>query len=89
MSIASLQLARCRSCNASIYWLKNDTTGRTAPIDARQDPTGPVTIAAEGGELRYHVLTKAELEAGDRRAWEELDAAVASLSGDAGEGRSS
>ena len=55
------QFARCRSCQAEIFWCKNDTTGKTAPIDAAPDPGGPVTILDDG---RYHVLTKAELEAG-------------------------
>ena len=64
MSLADLQLSHCRSCNAQIYWLKNDTTDKPAPIDARPDQTGPVIVTVEGGALRYHVLTKAELGAG-------------------------
>lgn len=64
MSIAGLQLSRCKSCGQTIYWLKNDTTGRPAPIDAKPDQSGPVIIAVEGGALRYHVLSKAEKDAG-------------------------
>lgn len=64
MSIADLQLSHCRSCGASIYWLKNDTTGRPAPIDARPDSSGPVIITVEGKQLRYHVLHADELAAG-------------------------
>ena len=64
MSIANLQLARCRSCDAAIYWLKNDSTGRPAPIDVRPSSDGPVIITVEGGALAYHVLTKAEKDAG-------------------------
>lgn len=64
MSIADLQLSHCRSCGASIYWLKNDTTGRPAPIDARPDATGNIVITVEGGALRYRVLSPDELAAG-------------------------
>jgi hypothetical protein len=64
MSLAELEVSYCRSCGASNYWLKNDTTGRPAPIDVKADPDGSVIIAAEGGALRYHVLTKAEKDAG-------------------------
>lgn len=61
MSIASLQLARCRSCQAEIVWRTNDTTGKRAPIDAAPDPAGPCIILEDG---RYHVLTTSEREAG-------------------------
>lgn len=64
MSIADLHLSNCKSCGAQIYWLKNDTTGRPAPIDARPDSTGNVIITVEGKALTYHVLTKAERDAG-------------------------
>lgn len=64
MTIADLKLSSCSSCGQFIYWLKNDTTGRPAPIDVRPDSTGPVIITVESTQLRYHVLTKAELAAG-------------------------
>lgn len=64
MSLADLQLSHCRSCNAQIYWLKNDTTGKPAPIDTKPDQAGSVIVTVDGGALRYHVLTKAELTTG-------------------------
>jgi len=63
-TIADLKVEHCDSCRAPIYWLRNDNTGRPAPIDARQDPAGPIIIRADGGNLLYHVLTKVELNVG-------------------------
>lgn len=64
MSTAGLQLAWCRSCEAPIFWLKNDSTGKPAPIDVDPNPEGPVIITVEEKALTYHVLTDAELAAG-------------------------
>jgi hypothetical protein len=63
-TLADLKQEYCRSCSAPIYWLRNDTTGRPAPIDVRPVQDGPVIITADGGQLHYHVLSKAEKDAG-------------------------
>jgi hypothetical protein len=34
----------CRSCNATIIFLKNDKTGRPMPIDPEPDQSGNVVI---------------------------------------------
>jgi len=62
--MAELKTSNCNSCMRPIYWLRNDTTGRSAPIDAAADPDGPIIIRSDGGNLLYHVLTKDELNSG-------------------------
>lgn len=76
------QAGHCRSCGAPVRWLTNDKTGKVAPIDVASADDGAVILAGAG---RYHVLTKAEREAGvsrprhsnhwqtcpDRAAWKE------------------
>lgn len=54
---------RCRTCDARIFWAINDRTGKRSPIDDVPDPDGPIVIVS-GPPPVYHVLTKAEREAG-------------------------
>lgn len=49
----------CRSCNAKIYWLKNDKTGKPAPIDVAPSDAGNVEIDLSAHT--YHVLGRPEL----------------------------
>ena len=51
----------CRSCGAAIYWLKHQTTGKVAPIDAFSDPAGNIVVALSAGV--YWLAPKERLEA--------------------------
>jgi hypothetical protein len=64
VTLADLKTGNCSKCFSRIYWLPNDNTGKAAPIDINPDPDGPVIVTTEGGQVRYHVLTKDELAAG-------------------------
>jgi hypothetical protein len=44
----------CRSCGASVYWLKHHETGKLAPIDAEPVPDGNIVIEGE----TYKILAK-------------------------------
>lgn len=44
--------ARCRACDAEIWWLENQTTGKKAPIDAEPDPKGNVVASLHDGLYR-------------------------------------
>ena len=46
----------CRSCHGKIYWLKNETTGKPAPIDAA--PSGAGNIEIDLGKRTYRVVGK-------------------------------
>lgn len=37
-------MAKCNSCGAEIYWLKNQKTSKPAPIDAQPSPTGNILV---------------------------------------------
>jgi hypothetical protein len=62
--MVELSSTKCGSCNASVYWLRNDKTKRWAPIDVDPVPDGSVTIHVEGGHTVYHVLTNEEKATG-------------------------
>ena len=47
----------CRSCHAKIFWLKNEKTGKLAPIDAAPSQDGNIEI--EAGKGIYRVVGKA------------------------------
>lgn len=49
----------CRSCGAKIYWLKNDKTGKPAPIDAAPSVGGNIEI--DLAAQTYRVVGKPEL----------------------------
>jgi hypothetical protein len=44
----------CRSCGRPIYWLRHETTGKHAPIDAERREGGNIAIDLEHGY--YHVM---------------------------------
>ena len=48
----------CRSCHAKIYWLKNERTGKLAPIDKDPAPDGSGNIEVEDGRGIYRVVGK-------------------------------
>jgi len=48
----------CRSCHAKIYWLKNEKTGKPAPIDKDPAPDGSGNIEIEEGKGIYRVVGK-------------------------------
>ena len=50
---------RCRSCNAEVYWLKHEKTGKAAPINVGGDPQGNITVSLSAGT--YRVESKARL----------------------------
>ena len=43
---------RCRSCNAEVYWLKHEKTGKAAPINVGGDPQGNITVSLSAGTYR-------------------------------------
>ena len=51
---------RCRSCDAEVYWLKHEKTGKPAPINVAGDPQGNITVSLSAGT--YRVESKARLE---------------------------
>lgn len=48
----------CRSCHAKIYWLKNEKTGKPAPIDKDPAADGSGNIEIEVGRGIYRVVGK-------------------------------
>jgi hypothetical protein len=50
----------CRSCGASIYWLRHEVTGKAAPIDAVSREGGNVEIDLERGAYRIVPATCGE-----------------------------
>ncbi|HET8906727.1 MAG TPA: hypothetical protein VFN11_07160 [Ktedonobacterales bacterium] len=46
----------CRSCSANVYWLKNDKTGKIAPIGAMATEAGNIEI--DVGKQTYRVVGK-------------------------------
>lgn len=48
----------CRGCGLQVNWGKNDSTGKSAPIDMTASDDGNVVWLRDG--IHYHVLTKAE-----------------------------
>lgn len=57
----------CESCDAAVYDLANDRTGKPAPIDAMPvEYGGNIRINLAAGT--YHVLTKAERAASSTAA---------------------
>lgn len=49
-------MATCQGCGARVTWLRNVSTGGSAPVDPTPSPTGNVVMRGDG----YAVLTKAE-----------------------------
>lgn len=59
------EISRCRSCGESIWWLRNDSTGRMAPIEAADpDNRGNVLVDLEAGT--YRVLSRGVATPGGR-----------------------
>ncbi len=56
---ATVQVQRCRSCNAEILWLKHAKSGKLAPIDAKPVPTGG-NIRVDLAQGTYSIVPKAE-----------------------------
>jgi hypothetical protein len=48
-------VSTCRSCQAQVVWLRNTTTGKSAPIDQALVPDGNIVVDLEAGT--YRVLT--------------------------------
>lgn len=48
----------CTSCGESVLYLRNDSTGNTAPIDLEPVADGNIVVDLEEGT--YHVLRKDE-----------------------------
>jgi uncharacterized protein involved in high-affinity Fe2+ transport len=48
----------CRSCDAPVMWLENETTGKRAPIDREPTEGGNIEIDQAAG--RYRVLLELE-----------------------------
>ena len=44
-----MNISKCRSCGAAIYWLSNESTGKLAPIDAKPSDTGNIAISLDAG----------------------------------------
>lgn len=57
----AVPLARqhCQSCDAPVYWLKNDVTGKPAPIDVDWAANGNIAILPDG---HYKVYSAKMLE---------------------------
>jgi hypothetical protein len=53
----SQSVERCRSCGTSVFFLRNATTGKSAPIEAEPVAGGNIRVASDG---TYRVLTLAE-----------------------------
>lgn len=49
-------MKHCNSCGAPIYWLKNEKSGRPAPIDARTREGGNIEIDLD--KRLYRVVGK-------------------------------
>jgi len=47
-------VSACRSCGAPVWRLRNDNTGKTAPIEQAADSAGNVLVDLDAGT--YHVL---------------------------------
>lgn len=41
-------VSKCRSCGAEVFWARNRTTGRTAPIDIEETPDGNIVVFEDG-----------------------------------------
>lgn len=48
-----IPIAHCESCHAPVFWLKNDTTGKTAPIDVTPSENGNCKVYSQ---THYKVL---------------------------------
>jgi len=57
----------CASCKAPVRVLRNDRTGRLAPINPEPDPKGNVVLRESAGFTLYHVLTKDEADSTETR----------------------
>lgn len=42
----------CRSCGEPIYWLRHETTGKTAPVDLAQSAGGNLLINLDASTYR-------------------------------------
>ena len=58
---ASGEVHQCRSCGAPVFWLRNITTGKVAPIDAGPTERGNVEIV--WADLVYAVVPRWRLDA--------------------------
>jgi hypothetical protein len=52
MQNATQRPQRCRSCGALILWLRHEESGKTAPVDAEQNPLGNILVNRDAGTYR-------------------------------------
>lgn len=58
----ALREARCRSCEAPIWWLENVKTGKKAPIDTDPDAKGNIIVSEEDEQYRIANESDGRLE---------------------------